>query len=104
MWAPRTPWFARRVPSAFGRDAGASSTTRARSTQTASGTFQGRADKTGARIRAVTASETDHAASIALTNDTLGVRRELLAPLARAWRERSDDRQVVADAHFESML
>ena len=102
MWALRTPWFARRVPSAFGRDAGASSTTRARSTQTASGTF--RADKTGARIRAVTASETDHAASIALTNDTLGVRRELLAPLARAWRERSDDRQVVADAHFESLV
>jgi glyceraldehyde-3-phosphate dehydrogenase (NAD(P)) len=35
-------------------------------------------------IRAVTASETDAAASIALTNDTLGLRRELLAPLARA--------------------
>jgi glyceraldehyde-3-phosphate dehydrogenase (NAD(P)) len=35
-------------------------------------------------IRAVTASETDPAASIALTNDTLGLRRELLAPLARA--------------------
>jgi hypothetical protein len=35
-------------------------------------------------IRAVTASETDPAASIALTNGTLGVRRELLAPLAQA--------------------
>jgi hypothetical protein len=51
-------------------------------------------------IRAVTASETDPAASIALTNDTLRVRRQLLAPLARAWRERSDDGQAVADAHF----
>jgi len=35
-------------------------------------------------IRAVTASETDPAASIALTNATLGLRRRLLAPLTRA--------------------
>lgn len=35
-------------------------------------------------IRAVTASETDPAASIALTNTSLGLRRQLLAPLMRA--------------------
>jgi glyceraldehyde-3-phosphate dehydrogenase (NAD(P)) len=35
-------------------------------------------------IRAVTASETDPAVSIALTNTTLGLRRQLLAPLTRA--------------------
>jgi glyceraldehyde-3-phosphate dehydrogenase (NAD(P)) len=35
-------------------------------------------------IRAVTASETDPAASIALTNTSLGLRRQLLAPLTRA--------------------
>lgn len=35
-------------------------------------------------IRAITASETDPAASIALTNATLGIRRQLLTPLAHA--------------------